>query len=435
VHTLPVTAQDDDGALIISVPAGQIITNIGGVPSAAVSGEGTNTVTIDSGTVDTDSTLETLNVTGDIVCQTLTAIAFSATATQTQAVPVTGTANLTCPVIGTGIADSMTLTVELSSAGATITTLETNPVGSNVSNADIKVHVEDESGTDLAGVEVLAVATTGVIETGAGCTGLPCTGAGGAGLTSTAASSTSGGISVSSSGVCSQTTDSNDTDLLREEVNTDTNGNAIFVYCASSGSTLGPTTITFIAVADAAGEPDIFGTVSFTIVGPPASVTLTAAPTSLVCGEKSTINGTVRDAIGQNVSNGTPVSLVTNNGGSIAATGSSGALATAAPTTAGGAFQAFLLTSTQNTGPYEVVAQVTGASGAQIFAQVTVTCGGAAATTSPQITSPNTGTGIRAPNTGDAGLVADGSSSALFAVAGLVAFVIAGLSTVKFARR
>jgi len=320
----------------------------------------------------------------------------------------------TCDEAGAiGVVDSVEVDVENSAVtGADITTLETNPVGSNVSNADITITAEDENGVGVEGVEVLAIATTGVIET-------------------------AGGVTVSSSGTCSQTSDPDDTDVLHEEVNTDADGEAVFTYCASVGSTLGPTTITFIVVSDTAGEPDFIETVSFTIVGPPASLTLTVSPTTLVCGEKATITGTVKDAIGQNVSNGTGVSLFTNFGGVAIGTssggGNFGGVATAS--TSSGNFNGFLLTSTTNTGPYEVVAQVTGAAGQAIFTQQTVTCRAAAA--APTVTAPSTGTGtISPPSTGDAGLLSSSESDAsLYVVAGMVAFVLAGFASLRFARR
>jgi hypothetical protein len=64
---------------------------------------------------------------------------------------------------------------------------------------------------------------------------------------------------------------------------------------------------------------DIVRTVTIKVVGPPAFITATAAPTSLICGEKSTITVKVTDAIGQNVSDNTPVELISNGARSSAA--------------------------------------------------------------------------------------------------------------------
>jgi len=100
-----------------------------------------------------------------------------------------------------------------------------------------------------------------------------------------------------------------------------------------------------------------------TVVGPPASITVAASPTSLTCGEKSTITATVVDSIGQNVSDHTRVELVTNLGGVIGGTGAvAGFAANVAPVsssvadTFGGVATAFLITSDVTSGPYEVVA-------------------------------------------------------------------------------
>ena len=51
------------------------------------------------------------------------------------------------------------------------------------------------------------------------------------------------------------------------------------------------------------------------------------------------------------------------------------------------------------------------------------------------ITAPRTGTGITPPNTGDAGLASSSSSSLVLVLGGLAAFAVAGLATLKFARR
>lgn len=45
------------------------------------------------------------------------------------------------------------------------------------------------------------------------------------------------------------------------------------------------------------------------IAGPPEKITVTAAPNTLRCGEKSTITVTVKDAVGQNVQDHTKIVL------------------------------------------------------------------------------------------------------------------------------
>jgi len=304
---------------------------------------------------------------------------------------------------------------------------------------------------------------------------------------------------------------------------------------------------------------DVCATATVKVVGPPASITVAASPTSVNCGEKATVTANVVDAIGQPVSDHTRVELVTNLGGVLGGTGAvAGFAANVAPVsssvadTFGGVATAFLLTSDVTTGPYEVVATsggttsgdfgVTGNSGlfglngfvpggtagfslapqfssqfgtfpfpfslptnvlvnaagtpvvngtpvalssiqtpisslgtsaldifgnqfanvsggpisvfpTQTFlggqfstppvsAQVTVNCAlpvaaAAPAIPAPQVQAPRTGTGIIPPNTGDAGLVgsSSGANWTLFAFGGLVALTLAGLATVKLARR
>jgi hypothetical protein len=215
------------------------------------------------------------------------------------------------------------------------------------------------------------------------------------------------------------------------------------------------------------GVPNIVLTATITVVGPPASITVAAAPTSLNCGEKATITVTVKDSAGQNVSDRTRVELVTNFGGVIGGTtatlgpvsvagGNVYPVSSSSAETFNGVATAYLLTSTDHVGPYEVVAAAGGSvmasngalapwyntgiatgaaasiaptnsayfpwynqgllsyspSSAPVNAQATVTCSvpGAPAAAAPVVTAPRTGQGpadafaIRPPNTGDAGL-------------------------------
>jgi hypothetical protein len=215
------------------------------------------------------------------------------------------------------------------------------------------------------------------------------------------------------------------------------------------------------------GVPNIVLTATITVVGPPASITVAAAPTSLNCGEKATITVTVKDSAGQNVSDRTRVELVTNFGGVIGGTtatlgpvsvagGNVYPVSSSSAETFNGVATAYLLTSTDHVGPYEVVAAAGGSvmasngylspwyapgttsannltpntsayypwynqglltyspSSAPVNAQATVTCsvpGAPAGAAAPIVTAPRTGQGpadafaIRPPNTGDAGLM------------------------------
>jgi hypothetical protein len=216
------------------------------------------------------------------------------------------------------------------------------------------------------------------------------------------------------------------------------------------------------------GAQNIILTATVTVVGPPASIKVAASPTSVQCGEKSTITATVTDSVGQNVSDHTRIELVSNAGATIGGTGSTlgfpgvGTINPASSSVAetfSGVGTAFLLTSTEHVGPYEVVVASGGSVGgvvstaqpgvtyttgnfstAPVSAQVTVTCAlpvvaaPVAPAASAPIAAPRTGEGIRPPNTGDAGLAASNSSSALFIVGGLM-FALAGFATLKFARR
>jgi hypothetical protein len=219
-----------------------------------------------------------------------------------------------------------------------------------------------------------------------------------------------------------------------------------------------------------------------TVVGPPASVRVAASPTSLQCGEKATITATVTDAIGQNVSDHTRIELVSNYGSTIGGTGATlgfpgvgpvNPLSSSAAETFSGVATAFLLTSTEHVGPYEVVVATGGSVGgvynffsygyldqntrlepfaqpgvtygtgafstAPVSAQVTVTCSlpvvAAPSIPIPPIAAPRTGEGIRPPNTGDAGLADASGNGWALVLAGAAAFVLAGIASVKFARR
>jgi hypothetical protein len=230
-------------------------------------------------------------------------------------------------------------------------------------------------------------------------------------------------------------------------------------------------------------------TATVTVVGPPASIRVAASPTSLLCGEKATITATVTDSIGQNVSDHTRVELVSNYGSTIGGTGATlgfpgtgpvNPISSSAAETFSGVATAFLLTSTEHVGPYEVVVATGGSTGgiyspfsvpflpdfqqqfdirayhpgvfnsvgafstAPVSAQVTVTCSLPTVAAPlppvipiPPIAAPRTGegvSGIRPPNTGDAGLADASGSSWTLVLAGAV-FALAGLATVKFARR
>jgi hypothetical protein len=216
-----------------------------------------------------------------------------------------------------------------------------------------------------------------------------------------------------------------------------------------------------VTIAQTGVDVIIRGTV--TVVGPPAFITATASPTSVRCdqGEKAQITAKVTDAIGQPVSPHTLVEAVTNFGGVLGGTGLlSGGLggsilgqvaplsSTIAETDANGNATFFLITSQTHTGNYDVLV-TSGGGGAvatggifstlPVSTQVTVTCIQPAPAAQPTaaVTAPRTGTGVQPPSTGEAGLAdtSNGSGMVLFLIGGAVALTLAGLATVRFARR
>jgi hypothetical protein len=236
-----------------------------------------------------------------------------------------------------------------------------------------------------------------------------------------------------------------------------------------------PGDVVVTVVIEVEGGADLVRTVTINVVGPPAFITATAAPDRLICGEKSTITVTVKDALQQNVSDNTQVELISNWGSVIAGTGATlgfpgtgpvNPLASSAAATYNGVAIAYLLTSNNHVGAYEVVAAAGGTliatphsddpyydyvsderrggydhhsdyvPGAPITTQVTVTCSLPAAPVAPTVTAPVTGTGsITPPNTGDAGLASSGSNAMLIVIVGAAAFVLAGIASVSYARR
>jgi hypothetical protein len=244
-----------------------------------------------------------------------------------------------------------------------------------------------------------------------------------------------------------------------------------------------PGDVVVTVVVEVEGGADIVRNVTINVVGPPVTITATASPDKLICGEKSEIKVTVKDGAGQNVSNNTQVELISNWGSVIAGTGATlgfpgtgpvNPLASSAAATYNGVALAYLLTSNNHVGAYEVVAAAGGTTGlwgvpgdeypswwgddeyywdddegfdephtwynalytsAPITTQVTVTCSLPAAP-APTVTAPSTGTGsITPPNTGDAGLASSSSNGMLFVIVGAAAFVLAGIASVSYARR
>jgi hypothetical protein len=97
-----------------------------------------------------------------------------------------------------------------------------------------------------------------------------------------------------------------------------------------------------------------------------------ATPNDVVCGEKAQISVTITDSAGQPVSDHTLVEFVTNQGGVIAGTetalaggqlgGEVSPISSATAETFNGVATAYLITSTDHVGPYEVVVSTGGSA-------------------------------------------------------------------------
>jgi hypothetical protein len=380
-----------------------------------------------------------------------------------------------------GEVDELTIT-------ARPTTVEIVPARSNTSHSFIDVLLEDEDGNPVAsGIEVDFTTNRCSIETEGVDTSSERTAAS-LQVLGLSTANTASYVAWEFGNPADEPVDAGLPTLTRQsdsadsfQTTTGTRASAI-LGCNpvdAPGATPGVATVT--ACVEVTG-PDICVSVDVTVIGPPASITVAASPTSVRCGEKSTITATVKDSIGQNVSDHTRVEMITNLGGVIAGQGAVAGFAgpvvpisSSVGDTFGGVATAFLLTSESHSGPYEVVATTGGTaafdplvpgsidffgnlstddlnliesipglnvlggifSTPPISAQVTVTCNIPAPTAAPAptVTAPRTGTGIVPPSTGDAGLASSSSSWTLFAIGGLAAFALAGLATFRFARR
>jgi hypothetical protein len=197
-----------------------------------------------------------------------------------------------------------------------------------------------------------------------------------------------------------------------------------------------PGSATVTAVVERPGA-DITLSIEITVVGPTAvtGLTLTLTPDEVECGETIIASVEAVDANGVAVSNGTKIYFTTDTSSGVVGgvEGAQGGISTV-----GGEAFVNIATDPGNPGTHTVIAYaLKGATGSDIVAQTsaTYTCEGAVAPVVPTVNPPSTGTGtgsITPPNTGDAGLASNGGMP--FALLGAVAFVLAGLATVRFAR-
>jgi len=160
--------------------------------------------------------------------------------------------------------------------------------------------------------------------------------------------------------------------------------------------------------------------------GVPSSIVITANPSSLQCTGSSSVafmSVTVKDAVGQNVQDGTNVTI----------TADSGTFAPSQATTLGGATQFIYSPASTSSGTVNIRAN---AGNAQGTGSVNVTCSGSTGSTPPPVSAPVTSpppppTGpvtIQPPNTGDAGLAMGMGSNAwqLYAATAILLALSAG---------
>lgn len=158
--------------------------------------------------------------------------------------------------------------------------------------------------------------------------------------------------------------------------------------------------------------------------GVPSAITITANPSSLQCTGSSSVafmSVSVKDAQGQNVQDGTNVTI----------TADSGTFAPSQATTLGGSTQFIYSPASTSSGTVNIRAN---AGSAQGTTSVNVTCGSTTApppSSAPPSSPPPPPTGpvvIQPPNTGDAGLAAssDGKDWQLYAAASILVAVAAG---------
>jgi hypothetical protein len=186
-------------------------------------------------------------------------------------------------------------------------------------------------------------------------------------------------------------------------------------------------------VIELEGKTDITLKAQILVVGPPAFLSITAAPANVRCGESVKIDVTVVDAVQQAVSNLTIIDATTNFGGILGGTGAVAGqagnvvpLSSTVAETFGGIATFWLLTSETHVGSYEVVI-FTGGSltnsewpTPEVVLPVTVACfvpeaapaanAAAGPSAAPTAAAPSAGTVsgvIRPPSTGDGGLAGE----------------------------
>jgi hypothetical protein len=310
---------------------------------------------------------------------------------------------------------------------ASPSTVETFPatagIAANASMSKITVTVYDQDGNNLDGAHVTLTTDD--------CTFVSDGGDVSADLGGVAISPAGGGKTVD---IVSDTDSATDDNFVTDNPLQTQAGTAEAVLdCSGSKGTPGTAHIT--AVVNRPGS-DVVLTVDVKVVGPTASngLVLSLSSTNVSCGQPITATAKAVDAQGLPVSDGTLIRFTTDTSSGVVG-GSEGAQG--GVPSVGGSASVIIATDPGNPGPHTVVAYVINAAGGvAVQTSATYQCSGPPAPAT--VTSPGTGTGsgsISPPNTGDAGLARSSTNASLFVLAGVVAFVLAGVASLKFARR
>jgi len=306
-----------------------------------------------------------------------------------------------------GQADSATIAVSPA-------TVEIVPVGNSKGSSTVTVTVLDQDGGRLDGAEVTFTTDKcrfdGDDET----------------------SPAGGGTTVTTSSDTDSTSDDNF--LTNNPLQYSAGTAEAVLNCTGTGVTAGTAHIT--AIVDREGS-DIVLNAEVKVVGQTSAtgLTLTLTPDDLECGETILASVKAVDSLGQPVSDGTAIYFTTDTTSGVLG-GTEGAQG--AVYTVGGEASVLIATDPSKNGTHTVIAYTINAVGS-VNAQVsdTYVCDGAVAPVAPTVAPPNNGTGtggITPPNTGDAGLAAGNSSISFALIAGAVAFALAGVASIRFAR-
>jgi hypothetical protein len=213
----------------------------------------------------------------------------------------------------------------------------------------------------------------------------------------------------------------------------------VILDCGTPGPTGTPGVANITAIVQREGSDivltDLTGDGAIKVVGQTSvsGLTVTLDPDEVECGEVIKATAKAVDSTGAPVSPGTQVLFTTDTSSGIVG-GSEGAQG--GLTTVSGEVSVLIATDPGNPGIHTVIAYVINAAGTpSAQASATYECEGAVAPAAPTVAPPATGTGtITPPSTGDAGLASGSTSATLFVIAGAVAFILAGLASVRFAR-